>query len=324
MRNILRVVLVIFILLVLVIGAGLIYVKSFLPNVGPPEDITIEITPERLARGEYLANHVWLCMDCHADRDWTKFSAPPNPGTQGMGGDEFTVEMGFPGHYYATNITPAGIGDWTDGEVLRAITTGVSQDGRALFPIMPYPYLGKADKEDVYSVIAYLRTLSPVEKTYPKPESEFPMNFIINLIPQKAEFTPKPAESDKVAYGEYLAWSCLECHTVAEKGQINPEMAFAGGRLFPLESGGTVISANITPDMNTGIGKWTEEDFIRRFKQYQDSTFVLATVGKNQFNTYMPWVMFSGMKTSDLSAIYAFLRQVEPIDHKVETKFIPD
>jgi mono/diheme cytochrome c family protein len=301
----------------------LAYVKFALPDVGPPEEIVIEITPERVERGEYLANHVWLCMDCHSERDWNTFSAPPIAGTEGSGGDEFTQEMGFPGHYYATNITPGGIGDWTDGEILRAITTGVSKDGRALFPIMPYLYLGKADKEDVYSVIAYIRTLDPVEKTYPKAESDFPFNFIINLIPTKANFQPAPNPSDKVAYGKYLAWSCIECHTVAEKGQIILEQAYGGGFKFPLETGGTVYSPNITPDMETGIGKWTEEQFIRRFKQYQDSGFVLSSVGENEFQTYMPWQMFSGMTESDLSALYAYLRTVKPISNKVE-KFVAD
>lgn len=318
MRKFIRVVLVILLIFLIAVGALLSYVKFVLPDVGAPSEIVIEITPERIERGEYLANHVWLCMDCHSDRDWNTFSAPPIAGTEGSGGDEFTREMGFPGHYYATNITPGGIGDWTDGEILRAITTGVSKDGRALFPVMPYPYLAKADKEDVYSVIAYLKTLDPIEKTYPKPESDFPFNFIINLIPAKADFQPAPSRSDKVDYGEYLAWSCIECHTVAEKGQIVIEQAFGGGRNFPLNSGGIVFSPNITPDKETGIGNWTEKQFIQRFKQYQDSGFVLEPVGKNEFQTYMPWKMFAGMTESDLSSIYAYLRTVEPISNKVE------
>ncbi len=309
-----RVLMFIIILLVVVVAGGLTYVKYLLPNVSPPPEISIELTPERVAHGEYLANHVFLCMDCHSERDWSKFSAPPIHGTEGSGGDEFTQEMGFPGHYYATNITPAGIGDWTDGEILRAITTGVSKDGRALFPIMPYPYLGKADKEDVYSVIAYLRTLDPIQKDFPSPESDFPFNFIINLIPAEASFMKAVDRSDKLALGEYLSWSCIECHTMDEKGQIIPEKAFQGGRAFPLPNGGTVYSANLTPDKKNGIGKWTEEQFIHKFKQYLDSSFVLADVPPNGFNTYMPWVMYAGMDKKDLSAIYAYLTSLEPVE----------
>jgi hypothetical protein len=261
-------------------------------------------------------------MDCHSDRDYTLFSAPPKPGTAGGGGDEFTHDLGFPGHYYATNITPGGIGDWTDGEILRAMTAGVSKDGRALFPIMPYPFLGKADKEDVYSVIAYLRTLEPITNTYPEPETDFPLNFIINTIPAKPEFQDID-RNDKLAYGEYLAWSCIECHTVADKGQIIIEEAFAGGRDFRLPGGGTVYSLNITPDVETGIGKWTEEQFIQRFKAYQDSAYSPPKVGKNEFQTYMPWVMYAGMKENDLSAIYTYLMSLEPKRKKVE-RFVAD
>jgi len=322
-KIVLRTLVILIILFVIVVGGILIYVKTALPDVGPAPDIVVEITHERVSRGDYLANHVWLCMDCHSDRDWTKFSAPPNPGTEGSGGDEFTQDMGFPGHYYATNITPGGIGNWTDGEILRAITSGVSKDGRALFPIMPYPYLAKADKEDVYSVIAYLRTLPTVEKSYPEAESDFPMNFIINLIPAEQEFQPLPDRSDKLAYGEYLAWSCIECHTVADKGKIIETESFAGGRDFPLPTGGTVLSSNITPDMETGIGKWTEEEFIQKFKAYADSNYVSQLVPKNTFNTFMPWVMFSGMEVEDLSALYTYLMNLEPKRNEI-TRFIPD
>ncbi|MCB2209076.1 MAG: cytochrome C [Bacteroidetes bacterium] len=323
MKKVLRILLMLLLVIIVAIAGLLIYVKAALPDVGPPPDITIEITPERLERGEYLAHHVWLCMDCHSDRDWRKFSAPPIAGTEGSGGDEFTREMGFPGHYYATNITPGGIGDWTDGEIYRAITSGVSKDGRALFPIMPYPYLAKADKEDVYSVIAYIKTLPAVEKSYPEPESDFPMNFIINMIPGKTDHHPAPDPVDKIAYGEYLAWSCIECHTVAEKGTIVIEEAFAGGREFPLLTGGTVYSPNITPDNETGIGKWSEEQFIRRFKQYIDSNYVSQHVADNTFNTYMPWEMFAGMTVSDLSALYTYLMDLEPKTNKV-VRFVPD
>jgi len=322
-KTILRVMLIILLLVVAVIGGGLLYVKYALPNVGPAPEIHVSITPERVERGEYLANHVWLCMDCHSERDYNLFSGPPKPGTLGSGGDIFDSKFGFPGKFYALNLTPAGIGDWTDGEVLRAMTEGVTKDGKALFPIMPYLSLGKADTADLYAVIAYLRTLKPVEKSYPPAEYDFPMNFIVNLIPKKANFQPKPDTSDRLAYGEFLAWSCIECHTVADKGQIDSTKAFHGGRPFPMPTGGTVYSANLTPDKTTGIGNLTEEQFIRKFKQYSDSGFVLQTIVPNTFNTIMPWKMFSGMKESDLSAIYAYLHSLKPADNLI-VKFVPD
>ncbi len=73
------------IILVIVVAAGGFagYIKMFMPNVGKAQDIKVDITPERVARGEYLANCVTLCMDCHSKRDWSIFTAPPTPGTAG-------------------------------------------------------------------------------------------------------------------------------------------------------------------------------------------------------------------------------------------------
>lgn len=93
------------IVLVLGVAAILLYVRMAMPNV-PVEDITIEYTQERIQRGQYLANSVSVCMDCHSTRDWSKFSAPPTPGTTGAGGDRFDQSLGFPGVFFAKNITP--------------------------------------------------------------------------------------------------------------------------------------------------------------------------------------------------------------------------
>lgn len=322
-KIILRTLFWLLILLIAVVAGGIAYVKFALPDVGHAPDIHVKITPERVQRGEYLANSVWLCMDCHSERDYSLFSGPPKPGTLGAGGDLFDKRFGFPGKFYALNLTPSGIGDWTDGEILRAMTEGVTNDGRALFPVMPYLILGKADTADLYAVIAYLRTLKPVDRTYPPAELDFPMNIIVNLIPKKADFQPAPDTANKLEYGKSLAVVCKECHTIADKGQIIEAMQFQGGRPFPMPTGGTVYSANLTPDHATGIGNWSEEQFIRRFKQYSDSGFVLQSVMPNTFNTIMPWKMFSGMKESDLSAIYAYLQSLKPVDNSI-VKFVPD
>ena len=121
---------------VLVLGVGilLIYVKAALPDVGEATELKIDYTPERIQRGAYLANSVTICMDCHSKRDWSKFSGPPSEGSIGMGGDRFDQTVGMPGVFYAKNITPEGIARYTDGELFRVITTGVTKEGRAMFP----------------------------------------------------------------------------------------------------------------------------------------------------------------------------------------------
>ncbi|MCZ7584017.1 MAG: hypothetical protein M5R36_12145 [Deltaproteobacteria bacterium] len=75
--------------------------------------------------------------------------------------------MELPGTIFAKNITPAAIGDWTDGGIYRMITTGVNRDNGAAFPLMPYLSYRYADPEDVKAVVAYLRTLAPIENQTP-------------------------------------------------------------------------------------------------------------------------------------------------------------
>ncbi|MDN4166241.1 cytochrome c [Cytophagales bacterium LB-30] len=304
--------------LILAIAALLSYVKFALPKVDPTPEMSVKPNDYLLKRGEYLANHVTVCMDCHSERDWTKFSAPLKEVTLGKGGDRFDTSMGFPGTFYAKNITPAGIGHWTDGELYRAITTGVTPDGRALFPVMPYLSYGKMDPSDVQAIIAYVRSLSPIESQIPERSFEFPMNFIINTIPQNAKPSKMPSPDQVLAYGEYLTTiaACGDCHTPQDKGAPLPGMAFAGGFEFKMPFG-TLRSANITPHAS-GIGEWSKEAFINKFKTYADSSYLTKTVDADAFNTVMPWVMYSGMTEQDLGAIYEYLQSLAPVENKVE------
>ena len=222
----------ILLLVILITGAGLItYIKTALPNVGAAPDLKVERTADRIERGKYIANNVTLCVDCHSTRDWTKFSGPMIGGTIGKGGETFDQKFGFPGKFYSRNITPYGIARYTDGELYRVITTGVTKEGKAMFPIMPYNHYAKMDPEDINCIIAYIRSLAPVQNDVPQSEADFPMSVIINTIPAKATPGKKPDPSSALAYGAYMvnAADCIECHTKAEHGQIIPELAFGGG-----------------------------------------------------------------------------------------------
>lgn len=303
---------------VILIGGLLTYVKTMLPNVGPAPELKVAMTPENIERGKYLANHVNVCMDCHSTRDWSTFAGPLVKGTEGKGGEIFDENLGFPGRFVAPNITPAGIKDWTDGEIFRAVTCGVNKQGKALFPIMPHPNFGKMDENDIHAIIAYIRSLKPIENKTEASVANFPMNFIINTIPAKAAFTKMPAPSDEVAYGKYLvnAASCNDCHTKQEKGKFVGE-PFAGGFEFKFPDGSIVTSMNITPDP-TGIGTWDKATFVSRFKMYTDSGYVPQKVKAGEFNTVMPWTMYAGMSTQDLEAIYAYLKTLKPAQNTVE------
>jgi hypothetical protein len=299
-----------------------LYVTQFRPNV-PLKELSVEMTPERIERGKYLANHVMVCMDCHSTRDWSLFSAPILPGTEGKGGELFDRTMGFPGEFVSPNITPFNLKNWTDGEIYRAITSGVGKDDNPLFPVMPYMNYGMMDDEDIFSVIAYLRTLPEQASETPRHRADFPVNLLLHLMPAAGKPTPIPAKDDQVNYGKYLVTAavCIDCHTPFEKGQLVMAHAFAGGREFAMPNG-LLVSPNITPDENTGIGSWTKEMFIEKFKTFDPALHETETVTEGAFNTIMPWTMYAGMDTTDLGAIYAYLRTLEPLENLV-VRFVP-
>lgn len=306
------------IIILFIIGAGF-YVKTFLPDVGPAADMKIVSTPEKIVRGSYLANHVMICMDCHSTRNWSFYAGPMEPDSIGIGGERFDQRAGFPGIIYSANITPAGIGDWTDGEIFRAITTGVRKNGKPIFPVMPHRNYGVLDPEDIESVIAYLRSLPPLASKPPESEYDFPFNFIVNTIPKKANFTKRPDSSDRLAYGKYMikAASCGDCHTPFEKGEFDTAFSYAGGRSFQMPAG-LLTSANITPDKETGIGNWTKDIFLDKFRAYRDSAFSHRAIDfMKDPSTIMPWSVYAGMSDNDLGAIYEYLQSLKPIKHSI-------
>lgn len=310
-------------LLLLIAAAGAGYLYLMLPDVGPPPEITVEGTPEQVERGEYLAHHVASCIDCHSERNFTRFSGPIVPGTEGMGGEVFTPEMGFPGTFYARNLTPHNLGEWTDGEIYRTITTGVTRSGEPLFPVMPYPSYSRMDPDDVRAIIAYIRTLEPIPNETPESRPDFPLNLVMRTMPEPARPMERPPKSDTLAYGEYLTTiaACRDCHTPVDQGSFIDSLFMAGGREFEMPWG-TVRSSNITPHARTGLGEWDREQFVERFKQYDVPYDSLDKVSENAFNTLMPWAMYAGMTEEDLSAIFRYLQTVEPIEHPV-TRFTP-
>jgi mono/diheme cytochrome c family protein len=320
MRKIVKVLLTILIVILVALAGIASYVKTALPRMGPSPDIRVAITPERVAKGKYLANYVTVCMDCHSQRDWTLFAAPPKVGTLGEGGEKFDKAMGFPGTLYSTNITPFTLHDWTDGDIFKAITTGQGKSGKALFPLMAYKAYGAMDKDDIFCIIAYLRSLPSINNTPPERELDFPMNFIVNTLPAKAAFTNKPDTADKAAYGGYLvnAAQCADCHSKVRDGQRIAGTEFGGGRAFDFPGGAVITSANLTPDRETGIGAWTRDNFISRFRRYTDTSYHPGHLAPGDYNTPMPWIMYAGMKDEDLGAIYAYLRTVKPIRNSIQ------
>jgi mono/diheme cytochrome c family protein len=293
-----------------------------------PKKDSVAVKPEaktsslqQIISGERIVLSRARCLDCHSQRNWDIFGGPIVKGTEGMGGLLFTKDFGsVPGTVYARNITPAGIGDWSDAELIRAITRGITKKGDTLYPIMPYAYYSKMTKDEILEVVAYVRSLKPIQHYVPerKLTVSASRDYPIKLINKNIETNVKPSDLDKVKYGEYLVTTagCVNCHTpLNAKREFQFDKMFAGGLKFKNEKF-TAVSANITPDPQTGIGNWSEELFVTKFKDYRDPSFYNYNPGRK--NTFMPWLSFSQLNDYDLKAIYAYLRTVKPISNKVE------
>lgn len=111
--------------------------------------------------GEYLAGPVGHCMDCHT----TLVMGQNDMAQLGRGQNVFRQPFGLSWTAIAANITPhpeQGIGRWTDEEIKRAITQGVSRDGRQLLPFMPFELYDDIEERDLDAIVAYLRSIPPV------------------------------------------------------------------------------------------------------------------------------------------------------------------
>lgn len=303
-------------------GAGFVWLAAKEPLAAPPAAVTVGITAERVARGRYLFENLADCDGCHSPRDWDKFPGPVIAG-QRASGFEFPAELGLPGRIVSPNITSdpeTGLGQWTDGEIIRVIREGVSRDGSALFSFMPYPHYARMSDEDVFALVAYMRTLPPVRRHMPRSALAFPVKYLVNDVPRPVTNpVPAPPREDRVRYGEYLAAmaQCVTCHTVLKNGEPVKGREFAGGEPFRFGSR-LVRSPNITPDNETGIGAWSEERFVAKFKNYSEMTHANAPRMTQANFTVMPWLGLAQLDPDDLRALYAYLRTVKPIYHPVD------
>lgn len=268
-------------------------------------------------KGKYLVNNVCGCLGCHSKIDDSKPGDYFFPGTEGQGRD-FGEIPNYPVHIRARNITPdkaTGIGDWTDGEIVRAMREGVSKDGSALFPQMPYlTYAKTLSDEDALAIVAYLRTLKPINNNPGKTSVNFPISMFIRAAPQPLEKSPLPAPpvSDKMARGNWLITvaSCHDCHdSMNEKMEAIPGKELAGGAKFPLTGDKYVHVPNITSDKATGIGAYSDDDLKRVFEEGKGKD------GRDLF--MMPWSYYKGMTPEDKDALFTALRAVKPVANVV-------
>ena len=271
--------------------------KISLPNVSASNS-------DLANRGAYIARAA-DCMACHRE-DYS-------------GGVAIETPIG---NIYSTNITPSkryGIGNYTQADFAKALRKGRSPNHQ-IYPAMPYPsYHGMTD-DDISALFAYFQTVPPVdelpEKTTHLP---FPLNIrtlmlawnVINVpsTENRTDLTPVQQR------GEYLVNNlehCGTCHTPRNLTQgLDKDRYLSGAPL------GKWFAPNITPDNDTGIGRWSERDIVTYLR-----------TGKLDKRAYAGGPMAEAVGHStryltddDLSAMASYLKVVPAI--KTDDYLIP-
>jgi len=182
--------------------------------------------------------------------------------------------------------------------------------------MMPYTHYREMSDEDLASVVVYLRSLPAVRNQLPKSEIIFPVRYLIRGVPQPVTSpVADPNPSDPVARGAHLVSlaGCPDCHTPQVKGENVAGMDFAGGFAFP-GPWGYVATANITPDAS-GISYYDEGLFLEVLHSGQ--------VKARKLNATMPVMIYQNLTDDDMKAMFAYLKTVKPVKHRVDNSLPP-
>jgi mono/diheme cytochrome c family protein len=301
---------------VLVAALGLITAVGWQVVLGPSArevtNRTFESSPARLARGEYLTEAA-ACFHCHSEHDVTDPEYPIPPGRKGAGWEMPIPELGSMVSRNITSDPETGLGNWTDDEIARAIQEGVSRDGSALFPVMPYLNYRNLDAEDLASIVVYLRTVPPVRQVRAKSQLIFPLNILVKTMPRPIESHATVARTTPEARGEYLVRTvagCQNCHTPQKQGVAIAGLDFGGGMKFsdPGQNMAPVHSRNITMDVS-GIAHYDEGLFIETLRTGQIPGRMLTHI--------MPFSGYKNLTDDDLRDMWAYLKTVPAVTHRV-------
>lgn len=317
MKKVFKVLLIIILVIVILVGVLATYIAlRSIPKYDVEKiSVTVESTPARVERGTKLAS--LLCRNCHLNNTTQKFT-----------GKELKEAPRF-GTIYSANITQdpvAGIGKWTDADIIYLIRTGIKPDGQYIPPYMPK--LIHISDEDMYSIIAFLRSsnswVQADNTRQPASKPSFLTKFLVTIgaakpFPYPKEIIPQPDTTDLVKWGKYISCyqlECFACHSkdFSKNDYFTPEKSkgfFGGGNEMHNEEGKKLVTLNITMHEETGIGKWTEEQFIKAVKSGQVP---------NGAALRYPMQAYSNLTDQEVRAVYAYLKTVPKLDHKVERK----
>lgn len=197
----------------------------------------------------------------------------------------------------------------------RAIREGISHDGRALIPMMPYRHFRYMSDEDLASIIVFLRSRAAARHPLPAPKIPPKSQARYDRYPRPVfSPVPQPDFSDPVKRGAYYVelGKCADCHTPLDQdNQPLPGLDLAGGNFLEEVHKAT---PNLTPDA-TGISYYDEAMFIRVMRT--------GKVGARSLDPVMPWWFVGHMNDDDLRAIFSYLRSLKPVHHRVDNSLPP-
>ena len=251
-------------------------------------------------RGEYLVRGPMSCGNCHTPQ------GPAGPDmTKELAGGQLVVDDEMM-KAYSANITPAGeIGTWTDAELAKAIREGIRPDGSLIGPPMPFSLYKDLSDTDLAAIVAFLRTLEPIENVPPKSVYNIPLPPAYGPPVTHVADIPRGPTAE---YGKYMAGPiahCLECHTpMGPQGPMLDTALGQGGFEFP-GPWGVSTAANIT----------SSEDGLKNFSDAEIAAMITTGVRPDGSKMLppMPYAWLAKMTPDDLAATIAYLRTLPPL-----------
>jgi len=262
-------------------------------------------------RGKYIFAAAGGC-GCHTTKE----------GGLNAGGRKFSGPFGV---VYGTNITPdeeTGIGAWSEQQFIDAMRYGMRPNGDRLLPVMPYPSFRLLAVADMKALWAYLRSLPAIKRRNPPRQASMPfLNLFLAAWNKASGGQGEPlaqAPTDGVARGKYLVWHvahCGECHTPRRvTGALDHARFLAGTQDGPENA----IVPNITPDVQTGIGTWSEDEVVDYLQTgiRPDGDNAQGLMAEVIDGTS---VGYKDLSLADRRAIAAYLRMIPPIVNRISS-----
>ncbi len=285
------------------------------PDARPVTDRKFQATEARLARGQYLVEGVAHCFMCHSEHDFSTPEYRVIPSKKGAGWVMPIPELNNIASKNITSDVETGIGGWTDDEIARAIREGIRKDGTALFPVMPYLEFASMDDEDVASIVTYLRTHAAREEHAADAPFARPARVHRKDDSQAGDHPAAIASGLDAGRARQVSWPGLPGARAVIRPTDAQGIPPARPGLWrrravpdPGQNGKAVFTANITQDPS-GIAHYDEA----LFKQ----TLRTGQVAGRMLNHIMPFESYKNMTDDDISDIFAYVKSVPPVKHRI-------